>query len=498
MLPALDRLERAIAVHAPWPALREGDRSVGYAALQAHVQRRTARLLALGAQRVGLALDNGIDWALWDLALAFGAQVCIPLAAFFSDSQYRHVIDSAGIDTLVGAGEHFEAQAHGAGFARIEPGLWHRRVPAPPPLPAGTRKITFTSGTTGRPKGVCLDTGTQWDVAEALRDAIAPSGVRRHLCVLPLATLLENIAGIYAPLLAGACVELRPVSEIGLHGASGFDPMRFVRTLNESRPHSLILVPQLLQALVAAAESGASLPDSLRFIAVGGARVSPGLLHRAEALGLPVYEGYGLSECASVVCLNTTQAQRVGTVGRPLGHVRIRLAGDGEVLVRGPRMLGYLGEAAPGGEWLATGDLGRLENGFLLLQGRRKNQFITAFGRNVDPEWVESELTMQPAIAQAWLHGEAQAENVAVLVARHASTSDASLEAAVAAVNRALPDYARVHRWLRATQRFDATNGLATENGRLRRDALWARYGAAIAARLAQRLPFESTDGIHP
>src|SRR5690606_20978777 len=109
---------------------------------------------------------------------------------------------------------------------------------------------------------------------------------------------------------------------IGLRGSSGLDPDRLLRTLHEVRPHSLILVPQLLFALVSAGERGLLPPISLRFVAVGGAHVAPQLLRRAEALGIPVYEGYGLSECASVVCLNTPGGRRVGSVGRPLGHAR--------------------------------------------------------------------------------------------------------------------------------------------------------------------------------
>lgn len=487
MPPVLDRLDRALAAHGRSHALHAADRRIDYAELRESVQARAARLARLDARRVALALDNGVDWVLWDLALMRAGRVCVPLPGFFSEAQRRHVLDSAGIDTLIGAGECFEVQARNCGFAPKEPGLWQRSVPAPPPMPAGASKITFTSGTTGQPKGVCLDAETQWSVAEAVWHAIASCEVRRHLCVLPLSTLLENVAGVYAPLLAGACVELRPMSSIGLRGASGFDADRFLRTLHESRPHSLILVPQLLFALVAAGESGLLPPDSLRFAAVGGARVSPELLRRAEALGIPVYEGYGLSECASVVCLNTPTSRRLGSVGRPLEDAQVRISDDGEVLVRGPRMLGYLGEPQPADEWLATGDLGRFDDGFLVLEGRRRNRLITAFGRNVDPEWVEAELAAHPAIAQAWLHGEARAENVAVVVPRDACASDAQIDAAVSAVNRALPDYARAHRWLRATQPFDASNGLATANGRLRRDALLVRYGAAIA-RLAHVL----------
>ncbi|HWS73728.1 MAG TPA: AMP-binding protein, partial [Quisquiliibacterium sp.] len=458
---------------------------------------RMALLARLEARRVALALDNGIDWVLWDLAMLFSGRVCVPLPGFFSPAQQRHVLDSSGIDTLIAAGRTPEAPGVRAepgataelvgacGFEGTGNGVWQRRPANVPVVPAGTLKITYTSGTTGQPKGVCLDGEAQLAVARSLLRASSACDVERHLCVLPLATLLENIAGIYAPLLAGASIELRPMAEIGLQGASSLDLMRFVGALGESRPHSLILLPQLLLALVSAAERGLPLPDSLRFIAVGGGRVAPQLLQRADALGLPVFEGYGLSECASVVCLNTPQARRIGTVGRPLEHVQVRVAADGEVQVRGARMLGYLGEPPLQGGWLHTGDLGHFEDGFLVLHGRIKNQFITAFGRNVNPEWVEAELVQQSPVAQAWLHGEAQAQNVAVLVPRSPACSDAELEAVVASVNSRLPDYARAHHWLRADGPFSAVNGLATPNGRLRREALFEHYRAAIDARLS-------------
>src|SRR5690606_15677696 len=241
---------------------------------------------------------------------------------FFSDDQQIHVLQDAGVDALLGApGPVSQA----CGF-REEGGLL-RRVPArQAELPPGTCKITYTSGTTGQPKGVCLDADTLLRVADSLELASRSRQVTRHLCVLPLATLLENLAGIYAPLLAGAVVELRPLAQVGLQGASGFDVARFLALLHAVRPNSLVLLPQLLLALVTAAEQGVALPDSLRFVAVGGGRVAPQLLERADQLGLPVFEGYGLSECASVVCLNTPEARRIGSVGRPLPHVELRLA----------------------------------------------------------------------------------------------------------------------------------------------------------------------------
>jgi long-subunit acyl-CoA synthetase (AMP-forming) len=479
MSPAVEALRRTLARHGGQPALQTGGQLLSYRQLLHELEQRMQQLEQLGADRVALALDNGADWVLWDLALLFSGRVCVPLPGFFSTAQQQHVLDSAGVDTLIG---DCDQAAVLCGFSTRAAGVFQRQPGAVAPLPAGTAKITYTSGTTGQPKGVCLDADVQLRVAESIWQASLDCQVERHLCVLPLATLLENIAGVYAPLLAGACINVRPLAEVGLQGASGFDLPRFLGCLNASRPHSLILLPQLLLALVSAAERGLPLPDSLRFIAVGGGRVAPQLLERAAALGLPVFEGYGLSECASVVCLNSPRRHQAGSVGTPLAHVELRLAADGEVEVRGARMLGYLGEPPLSGDWLATGDLGHFDGQFVVLHGRKKHQFITAYGRNVNPEWVEAELVQQWPIAQAWLQGEAMAQNVAVLVPRFESSSDEEIARAVAAVNRDLPDYARVHQWLRADQPFSAANGLATANGRLRRGALQAHYQAALQA----------------
>ena len=481
MPPELNVFWQALTAHGRQAALSDGSRTLSYTDLCVAVRLRISQLDALKAQRVALCLDNGIDWVLWDLALLFSGRVCVPVPDFFSDSQKVHVLDSSGVDTLIGGPD---ALASRCGFAACSLGVAQRVLAAVPALAEGSQKISYTSGTTGQPKGVCLAAGVQLAVAQSLRMATGASAADRHLCVLPLATLLENIAGIYTPLLAGARIELRAMADIGLQGASGLDLPRLLANVLAIAPSSLILVPQLLMALVSAAEQGMRLPGSLRFVAVGGGRVAAQLLERAEALGLPVFEGYGLSECASVVCLNTPQQRRIGTVGQALPHLQLALAADGEVLVRGARMLGYLGEPAATDDWLATGDLGHFEAGFLVLHGRKKHQFITAYGRNVNPEWVEAELVQQTAIAQAWVHGEALPNNFAVLVPRDPGLSDAELGAVVAQVNASLPDYARVHQWLRATQAFSPANGLATANGRLCRTALQAHYAGHFAAPL--------------
>ncbi|KXS36745.1 MAG: AMP-forming long-chain acyl-CoA synthetase [Halomonadaceae bacterium T82-2] len=462
-------------------ALEDDRQRLSYAALVAEIDTRVARLQAADAGRVGLALDNGIDWALWDLALLVAGRVNVPLPGFFSPAQLAHVTRQAGLDALIGPPDLGEALGFTPG---TDPALARRRVDTPPELPDGTAKITFTSGTSGTPRGVCLDAEAPLRVAESLAAIAAECRVQRHLALLPLPTLLENVGGLYAPLWMGATSVLPGLAALGWQGASGFDVTAARRRLEHHRPHSLILVPQLLEALLADPGGPARFPG--RFLAVGGARVSPHLLERARAAGWPVFEGYGLSECASVVSVNRPGDDKPGSVGRPLPHVRVTLAADGEIRVAGNLMLGYLGDESPMPTAWPTGDLGRREAGRLILEGRRKQLFITAYGRNVDPAWVEAELTAEPAIAQAWVHGEALPANRALLVPAHDAIDDARLAAAVAAANARLPDYARVTHWRRGAP-FTPAEGLCTANGRLRRDALAARYREWLDAPLEAR-----------
>lgn len=436
-------------------------------------------IASAGARCAVTLMDNGARWIFADDALADAGIAHVPLPLFFSPAQRIHAIESSGADLAI-TDRPDEILALESGFERISEWrgstLLARPIATPVHLPAGTAKITFTSGTTGDPKGVCLSASQMAATAAALAGALSPLKLKRHLCALPLPVLLENVAGVRAPRLAGMSVVAPPLAETGLMGAAGFDAMRFARCLEVSAADSVILLPQMLEAWLAEIEAGRLAPPKrLRFAAVGGARVSPETLIRAREAGLPVFEGYGLSECASVVSLNRPGANRTGSVGRPLPHLAVTFGDGGEILVAGPSCLGYLGETdRPADAILSTGDLGHRDNdGFLTVTGRKKNLLITGFGRNVAPEWVESELRREPAIAQAAVFGEARPWLCAVIVPRGEATGIAE---AVGRVNASLPDYARVHRFIVADQPFMAANELATSNGRPRRLAIAAHY----------------------
>ena len=473
--------------------LSDGRLEMDRAALQRRIARVCDALLARRVPHAALALlaDNGPEWLVIDLATQTLGITLVPLPLFFTSAQWEHVMAQSGAQAIFCADpRHAAALGCDAAVPCDGPlGLYESVQPAAAVVLRDVQKITFTSGTTSTPKGVCLGTSQQWELARALQEVLTLLDLRRHLCLLPFAVLLENIAGPYTALLSGATTICPPLAETGLSGASAFDAEVCLAAIDRYKPHSIILVPQMLQVLLAAARPDDPRIRSLRFVAVGGGKTSRRLMAAARERGFPVYEGYGLSECASVVALNLPGAERAGSVGRPLAHRQVRIAADGEILIGGEtaRYLGQDGSADP---WLGTGDLGHFDDdGFLYVDGRKKDILITAYGRNVSPEWPEAALAGTGAIAQAFVVGEARPFLAALLVPARTGSDVAALQAAVERANADLPDYAQVRRWI-AVPPFTTANGLATANGRPRRLQIAAQYAGQIASLFE---PTEST-----
>lgn len=480
------------------PALSYPGGMMTYAELLSAVNELSETLRELQVDTLALDLDNGPVWAVLDLAALNSGISLVPLPPFFSSSQLLHALSRAGVQRVISdQAARFRQRVKNLSPAPWQPvevcgrtlSLFDTGLPRQD-LPPDIAKITFTSGTTGEPKGVMLKRTQMEQVVESLASAVEVQTHDRHLALTPLSVLLENIAGLYVPLWAGASVALPPLSETGLLGAAGLDARRMLGALEEYGATSAIFSPHMLQGAVDALEAGQEKPEHLRFIALGGAAVSRRLLDRAAEMELPVFEGYGLSEFASVVCLNRPTENRLGSVGRPLDHIKLRVAEDGEVLIAGNLFAGYLGEPDPIEpiEWWPSGDIGYLdEQGYLHLQGRRRHIFITAYGRNVSPEWIERELTLEPAIAQAAVFGEARPWNIGVIVPA-AGADNGAVDAAIGRVNRLLPDYARVSEWFSGDQPFGVGNGQLSGTGRLRREIIFQHYRKRIEAHYTEEV----------
>ena len=453
-------------------------------AVRVEVERLAARLL--GKHVVALLADNSPEWALTDLAALRAGTPLLPLPAFFTPAQLQHALNQSSADLIVtDQPERIAALDIGFSTMQSEGSLhWMTRTVSPIALPEGTAKISYTSGSTGTPKGVCLTAEGLIDTARAVKSRLHDLAIERHLAILPLALLLENSAGIYAPLLRGAEIHLPPLASLGWQGMSGFAPNILHAAVAKHQPNSVILVPELLKAwLLYLGKSGLQAPPGLTYVAVGGSRVEHAMLIQARRLGIPAYQGYGLTECGSVISLNRP-GDDGNDVGRPLPHVRVVIRQD-EVHLSTRAFLGYLGhrgiEAANTQASFPTGDLGYFgEDGHLNLSGRRKNLLITSFGRNISPEWVESTLVAQPEIVQAIVTGDAR-DVLSAMVVPFPGINRDQMAAAIARANAQLPDYARIGHWIDAPP-FTLQNGLATGNGRPVRSAILDHYAAPIAA----------------
>lgn len=461
-----------------------------YADLALRINQLADWLLSRKIYCAGLWGENSVEWIIADLAAWKAGVTLVPLPRFFSPAQLQHVISSAHLPFILSCGD--SQKMTGVSLRESTPinFIYLDRIDTQdvPEKMEGVCKITFTSGTTGAPKGVRLSTEALEQVSIALAERIyaaprAHAEINLHLNLLPLSTLLENIAGVYVPLYLGKQIVVLPGAAIGLIGSSQLSMPTLLDALGRYQPNSLILLPQILQGIVAAQARGYVLPASLKFVAVGGSKTPASLINSARANGIPVYEGYGLSECASVVSLNSPADNCTGSVGKPLGHITIKID-EGVIKVRNTGFCGYLGQAAQSNdEWFDTGDLGYFdEHGFLFITGRKKNLLISSFGRNVSPEWIEAELSLSPLIRQVMVIGDAQPYCAAILVAASPNGDPQSIREHIAAVNQGLPDYARIHKFILALEPFSIANQLLTDNGRLRRAAIMTHYAPAIDA----------------
>ena len=455
----------------------DGWRDVTAGDFLAQVTAVAKGLVAAGigaGDRVGLLSRTRYEWTLLDYAIWFAGAVTVPVYETSSAEQVEWILTDSGARALVvDAPRHLERLAEARRRASDLQDVWcldrgavdtltrlghevpddvlEARRTAPGPDDLAT--LIYTSGTTGRPKGCMLTHGNflfELGVALEELDELFEGDDAATLLFLPLAHVFARIVQVGA---------VRARVRLG-HSA---DVSRLVEDLGRFRPTFLLAVPRVFEKVFnkasqeaaadgrgrlfdraaetaigysRALESGRpgrllrlrhSLFDRLvyarlrevlggrcRYAVSGGAPLGERLGHFYRGIGVTVLEGYGLTETTAAVTVNLPDALKIGTVGRPLGGTAVRVADDGELLVRGGQVLsGYwhddeaTGEALDPDGWLATGDLGEIDDeGFVRVTGRKKEILVTTGGKNVAPTVLEDRIRAHPLVSQCMVVGD--------------------------------------------------------------------------------------------
>ena len=371
--------------------------------------------------------------------------------------------------------------------------------------------IRYTSGTTGRVKGVCFTHEKLRWMAEALCSVMESWKARNHeisyLSYLPMNHVLEGIITAYSPYYTPAPFHiyflenmkdlqsaLRIVRPMAFFSVPRFYEKLWEGILKSRTGRKYIEANKglkrtiLRKALRTAVLNVAGLNRCHR-IAVGSAPISASLLGNFQKLGIEVLEGYGLTE-APMVTVNRVGANRIDTVGEPMPHTEIRIADDGEILVRGPQVaVGYLHnetEHVFRDGWLYTGDLGYLtEKGSLVLQGRKKEIIVTSYGKTIYPGKIESMLRNNQYIDEALVVGEGRPYCSALLWVTHNGDKFNRIDSIgehIKDVNHQLSHPEQVKRWAILRNSLSINGGELTASLKVKRQEILLRLSELVEA----------------
>ncbi|MDR5708825.1 MAG: AMP-binding protein [Armatimonadota bacterium] len=412
--------------------------------------------------------------------------------------------------------------------------------------------LLYTSGTTGPPKAAMLTHRNLLWTAQALGAANPLYPTDTALSFLPLAHIAERMLSLYLPLVWGYTVhfaesletlfqnlqEVRPTilfavprlweklyAQVELHmRAGGVDFLKrtaYRTAVHFGRRHALSRlagqpIPASLRVAHALSEALVLRPlrrrlglDRVRFAVSGAAPIAPEILEYYHAIGVPVREVYGQTEGSGPTTIHHGDRIRLGTVGQPLPGVEVRIAEDGEILVRGPNVFaGYFKDPEATAQalrdgWLHSGDVGEMDaEGFLRITDRKKDILINAYGKNIAPAYVENKLKASPYIHDAVVIGDRRPYLVALIVldedhvARWAQEhripfttfADLSmnervqelLEQEVQQVNRALSPPEQVKRFAILPKRLYEEDGEITPTLKVKRKVIAERYADLI------------------
>ena len=479
---------------------------------------------------VALLTGSGPEWIVACLAVIEAGGIAVPLDVQLEENMRGRVLKDSGARLLFTTGEEWKRIQPSLGDAELSPILldaeiddprsWRRLLSESPAVllpelgPDEAATLFYTSGTTGSSKGVPLTHGNLVFQINTVIEAKLITHEDRLLLPLPLHHVYPFVIGMLLPLAMGLPIVL-PQSLTG---------PQIVRAMREGEVTAVVGVPRLYDALCAAIEarleSGSRLAfwlfktgfglsmwlrrflglrlgklllrrlhqefgQSLRIMASGGAALAPELAWKLEALGWQVAIGYGLTETAPLLTLNPPGAARIGSVGKAIPGVELRVDRSGEVLARGPNVFaGYRNlptkttAAFTEDGWFRTGDLGYFDDdNYLHLTGRVSTLIVTAGGEKIQPEDVEDAYQESPVMSEV---GVLQKDGrlVAVIVPKlsqiHASGGAAinqAIREAVQGVAERLPSYQRVSDFVLTRDSL-----ARTRLGKIRRHLLAERY----------------------
>jgi long-chain acyl-CoA synthetase len=456
-----------------------GWHDVSAADVRADVAALARGLLAAGIEtgdRVLLCARTRYEWTLLDYACWEVGAVVVPVYATSPAEHLQHVLaDSGAVAAVVETDALRDILERLGRDASSMRSVWvldsggtealTRLGAAVPPDRLEVRRtavsadhlatLLYTSGTTGVPRGCALTHGNfsaDLDALTACLPELFEATDASTLLTLPLAHVLARLIQV-------GCV--RSGVRLG-HAASVTD---LAAELSAFRPTFVLGVPRVLESIVNAASQRAyargrgpgfvraaetaiaysraehagragrllharhaayervvyralraELGGRTQWLVSGGAPLGERLAHFFTGVGLPVLEGYGLTESAGALCVNTPTATKIGTVGRPVPGTSVRVGDDGELLFRGPQVFGgyWRGPTGSGGTvdpssdgWLHTGDLGEIDaEGFVRVTGRRREILVTAGGKQVAPGVLEEQLRSSPLVGQAMVVGD--------------------------------------------------------------------------------------------
>ncbi|CAG1009344.1 long-chain acyl-CoA synthetase [Burkholderiales bacterium] len=494
--------------------------------------------------RIALALRNGVQWVAIDQAALGLGLVVVPLYVDDNPDSIAWCAAHAEARLLVVDGNRMAASLRRLGSQYALPPVVVLRADevegwttAEQFLPAAGGEfevldvdpdalatICFTSGTAGRPKGVMLSHRNIGANVEMCRATGMARPDDRFLSVLPLSHMFERTGGYYLPLSIGAQVAFArgvahlPDDLVSQSPTVMFAVPRIFEKFAERIAQSLSATPRrrrLVEACVATGwrvERGhgtladrlalralrrlvakpifARLGGRLRIAVVGGAALDPAIARTFIGLGLAMLQGYGMTEASPVISVNRLGDNVPDSVGRPLDGIEVRLAGNGELLVRGANVMpGYwrdeeaTRDALDAEGWLHTGDIAEIRDRRIWIRGRAKDILVLSNGEKLPPQDVEFAILHDPVFEQAMLIGEGRPYAVLLAV-----TQESDERALVRRANEKLKDFPRwmrVRRVIATREPWSVDNGLLTPTLKLKRPLVQARYSERIEAAYA-------------